>query len=71
MNDALSAFARQTLKESLATCTEGQQGKFKQMYSFRDRSLPIDQVVDNMPEEKLDRAMEQVEGTCKKNSKET
>ena len=69
MNDTLSHFARQTLKKGLATCTSGQQDIFKRMYSFSNRSLPIDEVVDQMPEGKLDWAMQQVEGTCRKNSK--
>lgn len=67
MNNDLLAYARKTLKDGLAQCTEGQQAKFKQMYSFQDRSADIEDVVDNMPDEKLDRAMEQVEGTLAKN----
>ncbi len=67
MNKELLAFARKTLKDGLAQCTKGQQAKFKQMYSFQDRSADIEDVVDNMPDEKLDRAMEQVEGTLAKN----
>ena len=63
MNDQIQQFARQTLKDGLAQCTEGQRNKFKQMYSFKDRSLPVDVVVDRMPAEKLDWAMQQVQST--------
>jgi len=66
MNDQIQEFARQALKDGLAQCTEGQQNLFKQMYSFDDRSCPIDTVVDRMPPEKLDWAMRQVQSTLDK-----
>ena len=66
MNDPIQHLARQTLKDSLAQCTEGQQGKFKRMYSFKDRNLPIDVVVDRMPAEILDWAGQQVRETLDK-----
>ena len=66
MNDAIQDFARTQLKEMLAKCTEGQQRLFKQMYSFKDMALGIDDVVDNMPEDKLDWAMQQCQRTLAK-----
>lgn len=71
MNDQMQQFARQTLKNNLARCTEGQQGRFKQMYGFKIRNLPVDVIVDRMPADKLDRAMEQVQRTVDKNATES
>jgi len=66
MNDQIQEFARQSLKDGLAKCTEGHQGVFKRMYSFDDQSLSMDEVVDRMPAEKLDWAMQQVQNTIRK-----
>ena len=66
MNEQIQEFARQTLKDGLAKCTEGQLGLFKRMYSFDDQSRTIDEVVDQMPDEKLDWAMQQVQSTLDK-----
>ncbi|GAG27182.1 unnamed protein product [marine sediment metagenome] len=69
MNDAIQEFARTQLKEMLAQCTEAQQLLFKRMYSHNDLSLDICVVVDNMPEDKLDWAMQQCQRTLDKASK--
>ena len=80
MNSQLQEFARQTLKDGLAQCSEGQQKLFKRMYSydwtkpspFKDKAdllKDINEVVDNLPAEKLDWAMQQVSATIEKNSK--
>ena len=61
MNGQMQQFARQTLKDGLAKCTERQIGVFKRMYSFKDQSLSINDIVDNMPCDQLDWAMEQVQ----------
>ncbi len=79
MNDALNAFARQTLKDGLARCTEAQQAVFRLMYSeptepgqrtpevvARIKAADIEDVVDGIPDEKLDWAMTQVETTLAK-----
>ena len=63
MNKTLQDFARVQLKEMLAQCTEAQQMLFKRMYSHKDLTLDINTVVDNMPEEKLDWAMQQCKRT--------
>lgn len=78
MNDALKAFAKQTLKDGLARCTEEQQMVFKLMYAeptdswkrtpeatARIKAADVEDVVDRMPDEKLDWAMEQVAATPK------
>lgn len=67
MNNILQQEARQYLKDNLATCTEAQQFMFKRMYSHKDLTKNIDEVVDDMPEDSLDRAMQQVERTVNKN----
>lgn len=59
--------ARDELKEGLAQCTVDQRQVFKLMYSHKDLTLPIEKVVDNMNEDKIERAMDQVERTVKKN----
>lgn len=75
MNPALSKFARDTIKDGLAKLTDGQRHMFGLMYVTRtgkhgetfDQWATIDEVVDRMPDEKLDWAMRQVENTIKKN----
>jgi len=66
MNAQLQAYARQTIKDGLAKLPEGHQLLFKRMYSPGKLDLPIDEVVDNMPEDRLDWAMQQVENSLKK-----
>jgi hypothetical protein len=66
VNSTLSAFARQELKDGLAQCDERQRMIFKRMYSHRNLDKPIADVVDAMPEDKLDWAMQQVERTLAK-----
>jgi predicted nucleotidyltransferase len=69
MNDQLRTYARDTPKEGLAKCTEGEQHLFKRMYAHANLELPIDEVVDQMEDDKLDWAMGQVERTLKKNKR--
>ena len=66
MNNQLQAFARKTLKEGLAQLPEGWQRRFKQMYAFGNLDTDIKAVVDNMPNDKLDWAMQQVENSLAK-----
>ena len=76
MNDTLSAFARQQLKDGLAQCTDKQQYVFRLMYAgpteprlrtpevlAEMRKANINDVVDAMPDDKLDWAMSQVKAT--------
>ena len=60
MNKKLEEFARLTLKEGLAKLEENHQYIFKKMYSPYDLDKDINQVVDDMPVERLDWAMRQV-----------
>jgi hypothetical protein len=66
MNDQLQDCARRTLKDSLALCSEAQQLLFKRMYSHENLDLSIDEVINNIPSDKLDWAMKQVERTLAK-----
>lgn len=66
MNDALVAYARQTLKDGLEQLPESNQHFFKRIYSHDNLELPIDEVVDNMSEDKLDWAMQQVQRSIDK-----
>lgn len=63
MNQTISTFARNELKAGLSKCSETQQLLFKRIYSYKNIDLPINDVVDQMPNEKLDWAMQQVEKT--------
>lgn len=69
MNEDLQEFARSTLLERLAQCTEEQNFRFKRMYSPDDLTLDIEAVVENMPVEDLSRAMDQLKRTIIKNSR--
>lgn len=60
MNNKLQDLARKELKEGLAKLPEAHQLMFKRMYSHGDLEKDINDVVDAMPEDKLDWAMEQV-----------
>lgn len=55
------------IKVLLSKCNEEQQMTFKRMYAHQQLQSPIDEVVNKMPEDKLDRAMVQCERTVKKN----
>jgi hypothetical protein len=69
MNEQLKNFAREELKRGLAQLPEPNQRLFKRMYSHNNLELPIDEVVDKMPEDKLDWAMQQVKNTLVKREK--
>ena len=66
MNSQLQDFARTELKEGLARLPESHHLIFKRMYSHLNLSAPINQVVDNMHEDKLDWAMQQVQRSLDK-----
>ena len=64
MNEELQKFARDELKASLAQLPENNLELFKRMYSKnQDLNREIGMVVDEMPAEKLDWAMQQVART--------
>ena len=69
MNKTLATFARDSLKERLSKCTDGQKHIFKRMYSPNDLEADINLVVDRIPEDSLSWALTQVENTMKKFNK--
>jgi hypothetical protein len=69
MNPQLEAFARQSLKTGLEQCTPEQQHLFRRMHSHHDVKKPINQVVDDMPADRLDGALTQVNRTIEQNQK--
>jgi hypothetical protein len=69
MNSTLKIAAKEILKDLLSKCTEPQQMIFKRMYSHKNLELPINEVVDKMPDDKLDWAISQCEKTIEKNQK--
>ncbi len=68
MNKTLEKYARDQIKHGLLQLTEDQQLFFKRIYSHKNTGLPINNVVDLLPDEKLDWAMQQVERTLQKNA---
>ena len=70
MNSQLVAYARKKIKEGLSELSEGHQVVFKRLYSHENLELPIDEVVDNVPEEKLSWALTQVQNSLKKLQRE-
>jgi len=66
MNNQLQEFARQNLKDGLTKLPEGHQELFKRMYSHGNLEASINDVVDGMPEDKLDWAMQQVQRSLDK-----
>jgi hypothetical protein len=63
MNSKLEKFARASLIEDLAMCTDKQESMFRRMYSKGNLELPLEEVVANLSTEKLDWAMTQVRNT--------
>lgn len=70
MNSQLQTFARNTLKEGLSKLPESSQLMFKKMYSPHNLESGINDVVDAMPEDRLDWAMQQVQRSLEKLGKE-
>lgn len=73
MSEALQSikdFRLNTLKELLAQTTEKQQHFFKRMYSHKNLDAHIEDVVDKIPNGKIDWAIQQCEATIVKNAKD-
>jgi len=66
MNNQLQNFARDALKLGLARLPESHHKLFKLMYSHKKLDAAINDVVDEIPEDKLDWAMQQVQRTIDK-----
>lgn len=77
MNDQLQEFARQTLKNGVVQLPELWQRTFKLMYARNNgkrsvedaEAMHINDVVDEVPPEKLDWAMRQIQASLDKISK--
>ena len=63
MNNQLQEFAREQLKIGLSKLPEDSQMIFKRMYSHENLDADINDVVDSMPEDRLDWAMQQVKNS--------
>jgi len=66
MHELCRKVAIDYLKDGLSKCTKAQRHLFKRMYAGGDLELTIEAVVERMPDEKLEHAMDQVERTLKK-----
>lgn len=69
MNKTVSNFTKQQIKEGLKQLPDSWQMMFKRMYAHNSFDCDIETVVNNMPDEKLDWALSQVENSLKKISK--
>jgi precorrin-4 methylase len=67
MNRTFASAGRRIIKELLDQCTEGQQNVFIRMYSGNVIYSSIAEVVDNMPDEKIDHAITQCENSVARN----
>lgn len=66
MNEQLQEFARKTLIDGLYQLTEDQHLLFKRMYCHENLEASIEEAVANVPEDKLDWAMQQVQRSLQK-----
>jgi len=71
MNKQLQEFARNYIKEGLAKLTDFNHNIFKRMYSHENLDVDINDLVDAMPEDRLDWAMRQVQASVDKMNVET
>lgn len=65
MNSLMVNYARNKIEEGLLDLSEKHRIMFKRMYSAKNLKLPINDVIKNIPEEKLDWALTQVQNTLK------
>ncbi|NQU99354.1 MAG: hypothetical protein HQ538_01330 [Parcubacteria group bacterium] len=57
MEKQLASYARGKIKEGLPKLSEGQRNKCKHIYSENYKMLSANEIVDNMPDDKLDHAL--------------
>ena len=69
MNKTVVNFIRTQIKEGLAQLEDENRLLFNRMYSHDNLERPVNEVVDDMPEEKLNWALTQVENSLKKKEK--
>ena len=67
MEKQLADFAREKIKEGLSKLTEAHRIKFKHIYSENWRKLTVDEVLNNIPDDKLDHALRIVNRTLEIN----
>ena len=66
MNKTVVAFIREQIKKGLAQLEDAHRLRFNRMYSHENLEKPVNDVVDTMPEEKLNWALTQVENSLLK-----
>jgi len=66
MNSQLRNFARQTLKASFPRLPVAHISMFKRMYSHGNPDADINTVIDMLPDDRLDWAMQQVQQSIEK-----
>ncbi len=70
MNKQLQDFARKTILEGLAKCTDGQRHMFKRMYSHDDLNRDTEIIVGGMDDSRLNIAMQQIQRSLDKNAEQ-
>ena len=66
MNKTISNTIRQSMKKMIIHCNDNEQLLFKRMYSHNNLNLHINDVIDNMPDDKINMGFTQIENTLKK-----
>ncbi len=69
MNKTVVKFIREEIKKGLSQLEDTHRLRFNRMYSYDNLERPVNDVVDSMPEEKLNWALTQVENSLKKEKK--
>lgn len=60
---------RQAIKDGIDQLEDKHRSLFKQMYSHSDREKGLHDIIDDMPESKLDQALNQITRTLQKVNK--
>lgn len=66
-NKTIINITKKIIKELLLECSNEQQLMFRKMYCNKNLQLSISDVVDQMPDDKIDFALTQIERTLEKN----
>ncbi len=69
MNITVEQFTRDEIKKGMKLLPESWSLMFKRMYSHKNLDADINDVIDLMPSDKLDRALSQVENSITKLNK--
>ena len=65
MNSHLSTYARKQIKANIAICSNKAKLLFKRMYSHDNLDKKLNDIIDDMPDDKLSWAMTQLQNTLK------